>query len=160
MVMAADVAAHTAAETARMLSNDGLQASSVCVDVTDAGAVEQALVRTEQELGGLDMVVNNAGTTIVGAVEELSAQQWDRELDINLKSVYLVSRAAWPRLRDRGGGCILSTASIAGLWAIPNDAAYCASKAAVIMLTKCMALDGAPDGIRSTASVPDSFRRR
>lgn len=152
--MAADLVEETAAETARLISDRGLKASSVRVDVTDAGAVEAALVQAEAELGGLDVVVNNAGITIVGSVEDLSNDQWDRELEINLKSVYLVSRAAWPRLRERGGGCILSTASIAGLRAIPDDAAYCASKAAVIMLTKCMALDGARDGIRVNCVCP------
>lgn len=150
--MSADLVSHTAADTARMISDTGRQARSVCVDVTDARAVGEALARTEEELGRIDVVVNNAGVTIVGGVQELSSEQWDRELDINLKSVYLVSRAAWPALR--AGGCILSTASIAGLWAIPNDAAYCASKAALIMLTKCMALDGARDGIRVNCVCP------
>lgn len=153
-VMAADVREDKAAETARMITDGGMAASSVTVDVTDGNAVEAALAQTVHELGGIDVVVNNAGITIVGAAHELTREDWDRELSINLKSVYLVSRAAWPRLRERGGGCILSTASIAGLWAIPNDAAYCASKAAVIMLTKCMALDGARDGIRSNCICP------
>jgi NAD(P)-dependent dehydrogenase (short-subunit alcohol dehydrogenase family) len=130
------------------------QVASVEVDVTDAEAVQWGLAQTEAALGSVDVVVNNAGITVVGSVEELSEEQWDRELAINLKSVYVVSQAAWPRLRERGGGAIVSTASIAGLWAIPHDAAYCASKAALIMLTKCMALDGARDGIRVNCVCP------
>ena len=98
--------------------------------------------------------------TIVGGVTELCEEQWDRELDTNLKSVYLCASAAWPRLLERGGGVILATASIAGLWAIPADAAYCASKAGVIMLTKCLALDGAQAGIRANCVCPGFTRRR
>jgi NAD(P)-dependent dehydrogenase (short-subunit alcohol dehydrogenase family) len=107
-----------------------------------------------ERYGGLDVVVNNAGVTIVGAAHELAETDWDRELAVNLKSVYLVSKAAWPHLVERGGGALLATASIAGLWAIPADAAYCASKAGVIMLTKCLALDGAKAGIRANCVCP------
>jgi NAD(P)-dependent dehydrogenase (short-subunit alcohol dehydrogenase family) len=153
-VMAADLDEASAHETARLITADGGRADALRMDVTDSGEVEAGVARTVDRLGGLDSVVNNAGITIVGAAHDLDEDDWDRELTINLKSVYLVSKAVWPHLKARGGGAIASTASIAGQWAIPADAAYCASKAGVIMLTKCMALDGAQDGIRANCVCP------
>jgi NAD(P)-dependent dehydrogenase (short-subunit alcohol dehydrogenase family) len=148
-VAVADVRGDAAQETA-----DGLEgAIAVELDVASRESVEAGLQAAAQTFGGVDVVVNNAGVTIVGAAHELSEEDWDRELDTNLKSIYLVSKAAWPLLLERGGGAIVNTASIAGLWAIPADAA-CASKAGVIMLTKCMALDGAKAAIRVNCVCP------
>jgi NAD(P)-dependent dehydrogenase (short-subunit alcohol dehydrogenase family) len=154
VVVAADLKGDTAAETATAIEADGGRATSLQMDVTDAASIKAGIDDVVARHGGLDVVINNAGITIVGAAHDLDEDEWDRELAINLKSVYLVSQAAWPHLKQRGGGAILSTASIAGLWAIPADAAYCASKAGVIMLTKCMALDGARDGIRAACVCP------
>jgi NAD(P)-dependent dehydrogenase (short-subunit alcohol dehydrogenase family) len=153
-VMAADLFPETAEETAALIEADGGRAIAGAMDVTRAADAGAAVDRVVGEFGGIDVVVNNAGITIVGPAHEMDEDDWDRELTINLKSVYLVSKAVWPHLRARGGGSIVSTASIAGLWAIPDDAAYCASKAAVVMLTKCMALDGAKDGIRVNCVCP------
>jgi NAD(P)-dependent dehydrogenase (short-subunit alcohol dehydrogenase family) len=148
------------AETARRFREEGaavvtgdLRGGDLELDVTARASVDAALQEIVRRHGGLDVVVNNAGVTIVGAAHDLDEADWDRELDTNLKSVYLVSKAAWPLLVERGGA-IVSTASIAGLWAIPADAAYCASKAGVVMLTKCMALDGAKAGIRVNCVCP------
>jgi NAD(P)-dependent dehydrogenase (short-subunit alcohol dehydrogenase family) len=150
-VAVADLRGDTAKATAASIAGDAL---GIGMDVTDGASVEAGMARVLERFGALDVVVNNAGVTIVGAVLELDESDWDRELAANLKSIFLVSRAAWPHLVARGGGAILVTASIAGMWAIPADAAYCASKAGAIMLTKCMALDGAKAGIRVNCVCP------
>ena len=95
----------------------------------------------------------NAGRPVVGALHELDEADWDDGLATNLKSIYLCTRAAWPHLRERGGS-IAITASVVGLWGSPNQAAYCASKAGAVMLAKCLALDGARDGIRANCVCP------
>jgi NAD(P)-dependent dehydrogenase (short-subunit alcohol dehydrogenase family) len=150
-VAAADLRGDTAHATAREI---GAGALGLELDVTDASSIDAGLAAALERFGCLDAVVNNAGVTIVGAAHELEEDDWDRELATNLKSIYLVSKAAWPHLSERGGGVILVTASIAGIWAIPADAAYCASKAGAIMLTKCLALDGATAGIRVNCVCP------
>lgn len=150
-VACADLRGAAARETAAALAGDAI---GLELDVTSPASIAAGIEAAVARFGGLDVVVNNAGVTIVGAAHELDEADWDRELDTNLKSVYLVSKAAWPHLVARGGGAILNTASIAGLWAIPADAAYCASKAGVIMLTKCMALDGAKAKVRVNCVCP------
>ena len=149
-VAAADLRGETAQQTAVEI---GGHAIGIEVDVTSAESVATCVDRVAEAFGRLDVVVNNAGVTIVGAAHDLDESDWDRELATNLKSVYLVSKAAWPLL-VQSRGAIVNTASIAGLWAIPADAAYCASKAGVVMLTKCMALDGANDGVRVNCVCP------
>jgi len=130
---------------------------AMALDVTDAAAVRDAIAAVADSLGGLDGVVNNAGIPMVGAVHELAEDDWDRVLAVNLKGIYLVSSAAWPYLRI-GGGSIVSTASIAGMWGTEGQAGYAAAKAAAIMLTKCMALDGARAGIRVNCVSPGFTR--
>jgi NAD(P)-dependent dehydrogenase (short-subunit alcohol dehydrogenase family) len=151
LVCAADLRGDSAQETAAAIGGDAI---GLELDVTSGASAAAGLEAVVQRFGGIDVLVNNAGVTIVGAVHDLEEADWDKELAANLKGIYLVSKAAWPHLVERGGGAILVTASIAGIWAIPDDAAYCASKAGAVMLTKCMALDGAKAGIRVNCVCP------
>jgi NAD(P)-dependent dehydrogenase (short-subunit alcohol dehydrogenase family) len=131
---------------------------AIALDVADAESVEAAVAEVARSLGGLDGVVTNAGIPMVGAAHELAEDDWDRVLAVNLKGIYLVSRAAWPHLRAAGGGSIVSTASVAGMWGTENQAGYAAAKAGAIMLTRCMALDGAREGIRVNCVSPGFTR--
>ena len=142
-----------AAATAADIEAAGGKATGVTLDVTEPGQVS-AVINDATANGGIDILINNAGMTIVGSVETLTPAQWDTEFDINLKSIYLMSNAVWPHFKEKQAGVILNTASIAGQIGIAQDAAYCASKAAVIMLTRCMAVDGAPDRIRVNCVCP------
>ena len=150
-VALADLDGDAAAACAEGLSGDAV---ALTVDVTDGPSIERAVASVTERFGRLDTVVNNAGIPMVGAAHDLAEDDWDRVMAANLKSVYLVSRAAWPRLREAGGGSITSTASIAGVWGTMGQAGYAAAKAGVIMLTRCMALDGAGDRIRANCVCP------
>lgn len=149
-VVVADIDEVGAQETAEAI---GAGATALHVDVADSVSATRAVKAVIERHNRLDTLVNNAGVTIVGAVHELSEAEWDREMNVNVKSVFLMTKAAWPYLLESKGS-IVNTASIAAHWAIPADAAYCASKAAVMMLTKCLALDGARDGVRANCVCP------
>ena len=97
--------------TALTINEEGGSATAVRCDVTDAGDVREAVDRAYHEANGIDIVVNNAGISVLGAVHTLSEDDWDRQIDTNLKSVFLVTRAAWPHLIKRGGGVVLNTGS-------------------------------------------------
>ena len=94
-------------------------------------------------LGGLDILVNNAGVYETGAVEDFDEAAWDRIIDINVKGVFFCTRAAIEALRSAGGN-IVNTASVSGLIGHPDSAVYCASKGAVVNMTRAMALEFAP----------------
>jgi NAD(P)-dependent dehydrogenase (short-subunit alcohol dehydrogenase family) len=130
-----------------------LVGGDLLVDVRSRASVETGVREAARQLGGLTTVVCNAGRPVLGAVDELSEADWDDGFATNLKGVYLTVRAAWPYLVE-SRGCVLSTASTLGLTAVGGQAAYCAFKAGVVMLTKCLALDGAKEGVRANCVCP------
>lgn len=114
----------------------------------------QALFAAAERFGGVDILVNNAGLQLERTIEHTSEEEWDRVMAVNLKSVFLCSRAAIPLMRGRGGGSIVNIGSYDGFVADPNLAAYCASKGGVHALTRAVAVDHGRDGIRCNAICP------
>jgi NAD(P)-dependent dehydrogenase (short-subunit alcohol dehydrogenase family) len=126
----------------------------VTADISDDAAVREAVVAAVESLGGLDILVNNAGIGAQGTVEDASDDEWHRVLDVNVVGTARVSRAAWPALRASGHAAVVNTCSIAATAGLPQRAVYSASKGAVAALTRAMAADGMPDGIRVNAVNP------
>lgn len=139
-------------EGARVVVAD-VAGGDVHCDVRSSVSVAAAVAETLSRLGGLDTLVLNAGRPGVGPLHELDESDWDDVLAVNLRQIYLFAKEAWPHLAA-GGGSIGITASVVGLWGSQNQAAYCASKAAAVMLAKCLALDGASAGIRANCVCP------
>ncbi len=129
------------------------EADLVACDVGDEGSVASAVAAAVEQLGGLDVLVNVAGIDQFRRFADLDVATWQRHLAVNLTGPMLMSHATLPHLRESRGN-VVTIASIAGLRAQPYQAAYCASKAGVIMLMKSLALELAADGIRVNTVCP------
>mgnify|MGYP001388463159 FL=1 len=126
----------------------------VQLDVTDSISCENAIAETVKAFGRLDVLVNNAGVVGSGNVDVFEEQEWDRIFDVNVKGIFLMTRAALGELRKSDNAAIVNTASIAGKKGSPGMSAYCGSKFAAIGLTQSFAQEFAPDGIRVNALCP------
>jgi NAD(P)-dependent dehydrogenase (short-subunit alcohol dehydrogenase family) len=155
-VIAADVNEAGAQETARLATEQGAGTDQVVartLDVTDEQACSAAVAATLAEFGKLDVMVANAGIGTFGPLATLALADWQRVLDVNLTGVFLCAKYAFRAMQDHGG-CIIATASVAGMEGTPNLGAYGPSKAAVIQLVKTIALEGARHNIRANALCP------
>lgn len=126
-------------------------------DVVKAKSCKTAVSEAIAWFGPPDILVNNAGISITGGLEDISEADWDMTFAVNVKSVLLVGREVLPQLRAAGGGSIINIASESAFMGLPMHPAYCASKAAVVHLTRCLAVRHAPDGIRINALCPGTI---
>jgi 3-oxoacyl-[acyl-carrier protein] reductase len=142
--------------TAHEIERAGVRVHAQKADVTCSREVSALVRATEQELGPVAILVNNAGMGMFGPLQEKTEEDWDRALDTNLKSVFLVSRAVAPGMIARKSGDIINISSLAGKNTFAGGALYCASKWGLQGLTGCMAEDLRGFGIRVSAICPGS----
>jgi NAD(P)-dependent dehydrogenase (short-subunit alcohol dehydrogenase family) len=141
-------------EVAREIQAAGGRAFFECADVSAAADCRRIVERAKAEFGALHILFNNAGIIRRASVLETSESDWDRVMAVNVKSIFLLSKEAIPLMLESGGGSIVNTASGWGMAAGKRAAAYCASKGAVVLLTKAMALDHGPQKIRVNCVCP------
>ncbi|PXY25889.1 hypothetical protein BAY59_20190 [Prauserella coralliicola] len=132
----------------------GTAPSTHRVDVRSAESCRALVREVEAKLGGLDVLVNNAGVNGRGAAEELSEQDWNDPIDVNLSGTFRMCQAAYPLLTASPAPCIVNLTSTAGQVAVPGCAGYAVSKAGILHLTRVLALEWAANGIRVNAVGP------
>jgi NAD(P)-dependent dehydrogenase (short-subunit alcohol dehydrogenase family) len=130
---------------------------SITADVTKASDVERIYALAESRFGQVDVLVSNAGYIISKSAHETSEDEWDSVMNANAKSFFLMSKRALPTMLQRRAGAIVATGSISGVVGLPAQAAYCASKGALLQLVRQMAVDYAGHGIRVNAVGPGSI---
>lgn len=123
-------------------------------DVTSAGDCQRAVTQTLEAFGGLNILLNNAGIIRRSTVLDISEEDWDQVMAVNVKSIFLMSKYAIPVMAGAGGGVIINTGSGWGLVGGRNAISYCASKGAVVNMTRAMALDHASENIRVNCICP------
>jgi len=139
---------------AQQIRDEGGQAIFLRCDVTRADDCRHAVQRTVERLGGLDILFNNAGIIRRADVVDTTEEEWDRVMAVNVKSIFLLSKYAIPVMAQAGGGAIVNTSSGWGLVGGRNAVSYCASKGAVVNMTRAMALDHGPQNIRVNCICP------
>ena len=126
----------------------------ISADVSRQSDIDRVMNEVAERLGLLNVLVNNAGLLHIGTAEQITEAQWDATFNVNVRGLWLMSRSALPYMRKAGGGSIINVASVLGINGARNRASYAPSKGAVILLTKCMAIDHGADKIRVNAICP------
>lgn len=157
-VVAADVDERAGERVAAGIADAGGRAVAVRTDVTDLAACERAVAAALDRWGRLDVLFNNAGIGAVGAVDDEPLDQVDRVWNVNVRGVFLMSRAALPSMMARRSGSIINMASAIAQMGLARRASYSASKGAVLALTRSMQVDYAPYNIRVNALLPGTIQ--
>jgi len=156
-VVVADINLEMAEATSHQIEKLGVKALPVKVNVADADSVKAMMDRTVAEMGTLDILVNNAGINRRAPIVEMTEEDWDATINVNLKGTFLCCRAAGPILLAKNYGKVINIASLLGSVAQPNRGPYASSKGAVIQLTKVLALEWAKNRINVNAIGPGYF---
>lgn len=138
------------------LQDANVKVATASADVTDLAAIEQAIEKLKNELGDIDILINNAGTGKFGGFLELSPEEWKNIVDVNLMGVYNATRAVLPGMIEQSSGDIINISSTAGQKGAPVTSAYSSSKFAVMGLTESLALEVRKHNIRVTAMTPST----
>lgn len=157
-VVVADLSKDQAERVASNLNKDGGSCLAVGVDVSDAEQVQSTVDEAVRTFGRIDFVINNAGTDFVLPITEMTIDQWDRVIQVNLRGAFLFAKAALPIMQKQGSGHIINVASTAAKRAWANAAAYHASKWGLVGFTRALGVEGRPYGIKATTLVPGGMR--
>jgi NAD(P)-dependent dehydrogenase (short-subunit alcohol dehydrogenase family) len=157
-VVAADIRMDLARRVADDIRDEGGSAAAVHLDVRDETQIEGAIRSVAAEHGSLDVLINNAGTDLTLPFEELSTEDWDRILGVNLRGPILMTKYVFPLMRERGGGHVVNVVSTAAKRAWANAAAYHTSKWGLLGFSHAMHVEGRAVGVKVTAVVAGGMR--
>ena len=156
-VACADVVTGRAEKIARQMTEAGGRALALHADVADRASVEGAVARTAAEFGGVDILVNNAAIYPRRAWTEITEEEWDRVLAVNLKAYFLCARACYTSMKERGHGHIVNVSSVTFLIGFEMLLDYVSSKGGIVGFTRALAHEVGPDGITVNAIAPGAF---
>jgi NADP-dependent 3-hydroxy acid dehydrogenase YdfG len=157
-VIAADLNEEEVKRVAAQVSLHGGRATPYRMDVTDQQQVEEIVQEVLRRYGRIDFLINNAGTDHTLSITELTIEQWNQVIGVNLTGAFICTRAVFPTMRDNGSGHIINISSTAGKRGWPNAAAYCASKFGLFGFTQALIAEGRTCGIKATLVAPGGMR--